>query len=259
MVRNSDLAWDPRVQSQYPVLSQAILSGASAQLRNLATTAGNLLQRTRCDYFRDMSYPNCNKRSPGSGCAAIEGFNRIHAILGTSSKCIATHPSDMCVALAALDVVIQVAGPKGERSIPINRFYVPYGDDPAKENVLEPGELITAVDVPAIPWAKRSHYLKVRDRASFAFALTSAAVALDMNGDGTIREARVALGGVGTMPWRSSAAEQALAGKKPDEATFAAAAQAAVQGAQPQKYNAFKVELCKRTIIAALTRVAAMG
>src|SRR5450432_1218368 len=163
MVRNSDLAWDAKVQSRYPVLSQALLSGASAQLRNMASTGGNLLQRTRCYYFRDVAYP-CNKREPGSGCSAINGFNRIHALLGTSDKCIATHPSDMCVALAALDAIIRIAGTGGERTVPINQFYVSYGDDPVRENVLRHGELITAVDLPPLPWAKRSHYLKVRDR-----------------------------------------------------------------------------------------------
>jgi xanthine dehydrogenase YagS FAD-binding subunit len=259
MVRNSDLGWDERVRTLYPVLSEAILSGASPQLRNLATTAGNLLQRTRCDYFRDVSYPNCNKRNPGSGCAAIPGYNRIHAILGTSDACIATHPSDMCVAMAALDAEIRTASPKGERVIPINEFYVPYGDDPAKENVLAPGELITAVDLPPMKWARRSHYLKVRDRASYAFALSSAAVALDLDDGGAIRSARIALGGVATKPWRATAAEQSLAGKKPDEQAFAAAAEVALQGARPQAYNGFKVELCKRTIVAALARVAAMA
>lgn len=186
-VRNSDMAWDKSVREKYPVLSQAIESGASPQLRNMATTAGNLLQRTRCYYFRDVSYP-CNKRVPGSGCSAIPGYNRIHAVLGTSDKCIATHPSDMCVALAALDAVIRIVGPKGERTIPVNEFYVPYGDDPARENVLQHGELITAVDLPPLPWATRSHYLKVRDCASYEFALSSAAVALDLD-NGTIRSA----------------------------------------------------------------------
>src|SRR4051794_34809978 len=171
--RNSDLAHHPAVVKDYPVLSEAILSGASAQLRNMATTAGNLLQRTRCYYYRDVSYPQCNKRSPGAGCAALEGYNRIHAILGTSEQCIATHPSDMDVALVAFDAVVRTRGPKGERQISIHDFYVPYGQDPAKENVLEAGELITAVDLPANPTFARSHYLKVRDRASYEFALSS--------------------------------------------------------------------------------------
>jgi xanthine dehydrogenase YagS FAD-binding subunit len=258
LVRNSDLAYHPEVVARYPVLSQALLSGASAQLRNMATTAGNLLQRTRCYYFRDVSAP-CNKRQPGSGCSAINGFNRIHAILGTSDKCIATHPSDMCVAMAALDAVIHTQPPAGPpRSIPINQFYVPYGDDPAKENILAHGELITAVDLPPLPWAKRSHYLKVRDRASYEFALASAAVALDLDG-GKIRGARIALGGVATKPWRATEAEQQLAGKAPDEQAFAAAAETALRGAKPQKFNAFKIELCKRTIVQALLNVASMG
>jgi xanthine dehydrogenase YagS FAD-binding subunit len=255
-VRNSDLAWDDRVRQKYPVLSQAIESGASPQLRNMATTAGNLLQRTRCYYFRDVSYP-CNKRVPGSGCSAIPGYNRIHAVLGTSDKCIATHPSDMCVAMAALDAVIRVVGPKGERTIPINEFYVAYGDDPARENVLERDELITGVDLPALPWATRSHYLKVRDRAAYEFALTSAAVALDID-NGTIRSARIALGGVATKPWRAVEAEKSLQGKKPEEASFRAAAEAALEGAKPQKFNAFKIELAKRTIVQSLMNVASI-
>jgi len=257
MVRNSDLAWDAKVQSRYPVLSQALLSGASAQLRNMASTGGNLLQRTRCYYFRDTSYP-CNKREPGSGCPAIAGFNRIHAVLGTSDKCIATHPSDMCVALVALDAVIHVEGPKGKQKIPINDFYIPYGDDPAKENVLQHGELITAVEIPALSWAKRSHYLKVRDRASYEFALASVAVILDIDG-GKIRDSRIALGGIATKPWRSKEAEQSLAGKAANDDSFNAAAEAALQGAKPQKYNAFKIELAKRTLIHALKHTAQMA
>lgn len=256
-VRNSDLAWDENVRKSYPVLSEALLSGASPQLRNMATTAGNLLQRARCYYFRDLSYP-CNKRQPGAGCSAIPGYNRNHAILGTSEKCIATHPSDMCVALAALDAVVRTAGPKGERVIPLNEFYVPYGDDPAKESVLEHGELITAVDLPAIRWAARSHYLKVRDRASYEFALSSAAVALDVS-DGVIRSARIALGGVATKPWRAFEAEKLLVGRKAGNEAFQAAADAAVAGAKPQTFNGFKVELAKRTVVQALANVAAMG
>jgi xanthine dehydrogenase YagS FAD-binding subunit len=256
-VRNSDLAWDPTVRSQYPMLSEALLSGASPQLRNMATTAGNLLQRTRCYYFRDTSYP-CNKRQPGSGCPAITGYNRIHAVLGTSDKCIATHPSDMCVAMVALEAVIRVRGPRGDRTIPINEFHVAYGDDPEKENILEHGELITAVDLPPLPWATRSHYLKVRDRASYEFALSSAAVALDLEG-GNVRSARIALGGVATKPWRAYEAEKALVGKKAGDESFATAADAALAGAAPQKYNAFKIELCKRAIMQALTTVAAMA
>jgi xanthine dehydrogenase YagS FAD-binding subunit len=257
MVRNSDLAWHDAIRQRYPVLSEALLSGATAQLRNAATTGGNLLQRTRCPYYRDTAWA-CNKRQPGSGCAALEGFNRSHALLGTSEKCIATHPSDMCVALAALDAVIHTQGPNGQRAIPFADFYVAYGDDPAKENVLEHGELITAVEWPYRAWLRRSHYLKVRDRASFEFALASAAVALEIK-DGTIAQARVALGGVAAKPWRAAEAEQALIGQPPQEAAFAAAARAALRGAKPQKDNAFKVELCRRTIVRALTTVAALA
>lgn len=257
LVKNSDLAHDARIQKNYPALSEALLSGASPQLRNMATTAGNLMQRTRCYYFRDTSTP-CNKREPGSGCSAIDGYNRIHAVLGTSSKCIAAHPSDMCVALTALDAQIRVSGPGGERVIPITEFYVPYGEDPAKETVLTHGELITAVDLPALPFAVHSHYLKVRDRASYAFALTSAAVALDVQG-GKIAQARVALGGVGTKPWRSPEAEKALIGKTPGEEAYKAAAEATLKGAKTYKDNAFKVELAKRTIVRALSTVGSMA
>jgi xanthine dehydrogenase YagS FAD-binding subunit len=251
MVRNSDLANDPAIRKRYPVLSEALLSGASPQLRNMASVGGNLMQRTRCYYFRDTAYP-CNKRVPGSGCAALEGYNRIHAVLGTSEKCIATHPADMPVAMAALDAVVHTRRPNGqERAIPLVDFHVPYGEDPARESVLEHGELITAVELPAVPWFARSHYLKVRDRASYEFALASAAVALDLDG-GRIRAARVALGGVGTKPWRSPEAERALAGRKAEEATFRAAGEAALRGARPQKDNGFKIELAKRTVARAL-------
>jgi xanthine dehydrogenase YagS FAD-binding subunit len=255
-VRNSNLAWDATVRKSYPVLSQAILSGASPQLRNMATTAGNILQKTRCTYYRDTNYA-CNKRTPGSGCAAIDGYNRGHAILGTSSQCIATHPSDMCVALIALDAVVKTTGPHGERSISFANFHVAYGDDPARENVLLPGEMITSVDLPAMPWATRSVYVKVRDRAAFDFALVSAAVVLDVQGN-TIRQARVALGGVATKPWRSADAEHALIGKAATDETFAAAGLAAVKEAKPQKFNAFKVELARRTLAVALSSAVAI-
>ncbi len=201
LVRNSDLAEHDLIKSRYPVLSEALLSGASPQLRNLATTGGNLLQRTRCYYFYDPAFPMCNKRNPGSGCGALEGYNRIHAILGQSERCIATHPSDMCVAMAALDAVVRVQGPKGERTIPFADFHRLPGDTPNVETNLQPNELITAVDLPAIPFATRSHYLKVRDRASYAFALVSVAAALEMEG-GQIKSARIALGGVAHKPWR---------------------------------------------------------
>jgi xanthine dehydrogenase YagS FAD-binding subunit len=255
-VRNSDLAYHPLVERAYPVLSQALLSGASAQLRNMATTAGNLLQRTRCYYFHDTASP-CNKRQPGTGCSALHGFNRIHAVLGTSEQCIATHPSDMDVALVALDAVIRTRKPDGtERAIPIDDFYVSYGDDPAKENVLAHGELITAVDLPASPRAASSHYLKVRDRASYEFALASAAVALEVVG-GTVRSARVALGGVATKPWRSPEAEAALVGQPARDAAFEAAADAALAGAVPRQFNAYKIELARRTLVRALQTVVA--
>jgi len=256
MVRNSDLAWNDEVKKSYPVLSEALLSGASPQLRNMATTGGNLLQRTRCVYFREPSAGTpggygCNKRTPGSGCAAMEGFNRMHAVLGTSEKCIATHPSDMCVAMAALDAVIHVEGPKGKRTIPFAAFHKLPGDTPHIENALEPGELITYVDLPKPIAGAKSTYLKLRDRASYEFALASAAVVARVEG-GHIRYIRVAMGGVGTKPWRSHEAEAALMGKAANEATFKAAAQAALAKARPQKDNAFKVELAKRCLVRSL-------
>ena len=254
-VRNTELAYDPRVIAQYPGLSQAILAGASPQLRNAATTAGNLLQRTRCYYFRDGISP-CNKREPGGGCSAIGGYNRIHAILGTSEQCIATHPSDMDVAMTAFEATIIVQGKSGERRIPIGEFYVPYGFDPAKENTLAPGELITAVELPATAWFAKSHYLKARDRSSYEFALSSALVAVDMNGK-TIRDLRIALGGVATKPWRATEAEGALRGQQATPEAFAAAADAELKAAVPQKFNAFKIELCKRVIVQALSTVTA--
>jgi xanthine dehydrogenase YagS FAD-binding subunit len=258
LVRNSDLANDPAIRRLYPALSEALLSGASPQLRNMASVGGNLMQRTRCQYFRDPLYP-CNKRLPGSGCAALGGYNRIHAVLGTSDKCIATSPGDMPVAMVALDAVVHTRRANGgERSIPLTEFHVSYGEDPARESVLEHGELITAVELPATPWFARSHYLKVRDRASYEFALTSAAVALDLEpgSGGRVRAARVALGGVATKPWRSREAEQALTGAKVEERTWRAAAEAALRGARPQKDNAFKIELAKRTLVRALATAA---
>jgi xanthine dehydrogenase YagS FAD-binding subunit len=256
MVRNSDLAWNDEVKKSYPVLSEALLSGASPQLRNMATTGGNLLQRTRCMYFREPSAGTpgsygCNKRTPGSGCAATDGFNRMHAVLGTSDKCIATHPSDMCVAMAALEAVIHVEGPKGRRTIAFADFHKLPGDTPHIENALEPGELITYVDLPKPIAGTKSTYLKLRDRASYEFALASAAVVARVEG-GHIRYIRVAMGGVGTKPWRSHEAEAALIGKAANEATFKAAAQAALAKARPQKDNAFKVELAKRCLVRSL-------
>jgi xanthine dehydrogenase YagS FAD-binding subunit len=250
----SDVAWDPRVGDRYPLVSQSLLLAASGQLRNMATMGGNILQRTRCSYFRDTATP-CNKREPGSGCSAIGGFNRTHAILGTSEHCIATHPSDLAVALTALDAVVQVQG-AAARSIAFADFHLLPGTHPEHENMLKPGELITSIDIPAVPFAKRSMYLKVRDRASYAFALASAAVALDIE-SGTIRAARVALGGIGTKPWRSHEAEAALIGKKSGDAAFRGAANAALASARSHKDNQFKVELAKRTLVRALAEVSA--
>jgi len=253
-VRNSDLAHHPRVQKDYAVLSQAILSGASAQLRNMATTAGNLLQRTRCVYFRDTAMA-CNKRAPGTGCPAITGFNRTLAILGTSESCIATNPSDMNVALAALEAVVHVQGPKGARAVPIGEFHLLPGNTPQRETVLEPGDLITHVTLPAPIAGSRQLYLKLRDRASYEFALASAAVVLTI-ASGKVTRARVALGGVGTRPWRSPEAEAALVGQTADAASFRKAAEAALRNAKPQSENAFKVELAKRCLTHALQTAA---
>jgi xanthine dehydrogenase YagS FAD-binding subunit len=253
LVRNSDMADHPLIRERYPMLSEALLSGASQQLRNAATLGGNLLQRTRCYYFRDPASP-CNKRDPNAGCAALQGYNRIHAVLGRSDHCIATHPSDMCVALAALDAVIHVRGAKGERAIAFDDFYLLPGQTPQRENVLEPGDLIESVELPELPFAAKSRYIKVRDRMSYEFALASAAAALDIK-DGTIRDARLALGGVGTRPWRAHEAEKILKGAKPDTATFEKAADAELKSATPSHFNAFKIELAKRTIVRALSEV----
>ncbi|HEX3817246.1 MAG TPA: xanthine dehydrogenase family protein subunit M [Chthoniobacterales bacterium] len=252
-VRNSDLAFHPLVKKNYAVLSEALLSGASAQLRNMATTAGNLLQRTRCMYFRATDMP-CNKREPGSGCSAIDGANRSLAILGTSEHCIATNPSDMNVALAALEATIHVRGPKGERSIPIADFHLLPGDTPERETVLEPGDLITHVTLPPPAPGSHSLYLKLRDRASYEFALASAAVVVTV-ANGKITHARVALGGIGTKPWRSIEAENALTNKAPTEAIFREAAETALRDAKPQSENGFKVELAKRCLAHALKLV----
>lgn len=253
MVTNTDAANHELIRTRYPVLSESILAGASPQLRNKATMGGNLLQRTRCYYFYDPSYRECNKRVPGSGCAAKQGYNRIHAILGASEECIATHPSDMCVALVALDATVQVQGPKGERSIPMAEFHRLPGNTPQIDTNLHPGELITAIDLPAMPYAKRSTYLKVRDRNSYAFALVSVAAVVDVDEGGAIRHSHIALGGVAHKPWRAAKAERVLAGKKPDEATLRAAADAELAGAKPYHDNAFKVELARRAIVRAVT------
>lgn len=254
LVKNSDLAYHPVITSLFPVLAQALLSGASPQLRNMASTGGNLLQRTRCYYFYDTSFP-CNKREPGSGCSAMNGYNRNNAVLGTSDACIATHPSDMCVAMAALDAVIVVQGETGaERTIPFHEFHLLPGETPQHENTLKHGELITAVILPKLAFSKHSHYLKVRDRASYEFALTSAAVVLQVE-NGIIKSSRIALGGVGTKPWRSHEAENLLFNKQANSTTYKQAAEAALAGARPHKYNAFKIELAKRTLVRALTTV----
>jgi len=253
-VRNSDLAHHPKVQRDYAVLSQALLSGASAQLRNLATTAGNLLQRTRCMYFRDTAMP-CNKREPGSGCSAITGSNRALAVLGTSEHCIATNPSDMCVAMAALEATIHVQGAKGSRAIAFGDFHLLPGKTPERETVLEPGDLVTHVTLPPPKAGSKQVYLKLRDRASYEFALASAAVVVTMSG-GNVLQARVALGGVGTKPWRSPEAEAALTGKPATEANFRKAAEAAMRKAKPQSENGFKIELAKRCLVHALQTAA---
>jgi xanthine dehydrogenase YagS FAD-binding subunit len=250
VVRNSDLAHHPAVVRDYPVLSQALLSGASAQLRNMATTGGNLLQRTRCVYFRDTTMP-CNKREPHTACSAIGGFNRTLAILGTSEHCIATNPSDMSVALTALEATIFIQGTNGERSVPIDEFFLLPGDTPQRETVLEPGELITSVTLPPPSAGNKSIYLKLRDRASYEFALASAAVVATVQQD-KITRIRIALGGVGTKPWRSREAETALDGKTADVAHFRAASEAALRDARPQSENGFKVELAKRCLVRAL-------
>jgi xanthine dehydrogenase YagS FAD-binding subunit len=248
---NTAAANHPLVRARYRVLSEALLGGASAQLRNMATVGGNLLQRTRCYYFTDPAFASCNKRVPGSGCAARDGFNRIHAILGASEACIATHPSDMAVALCALDAVVQLAGPDGQRQVPIGEFHRLPGDTPHIDSVIAPGELVTAVDLPPSGFAARSHYLKVRDRASYAFALVSVAVALDLEGD-TVREVRLALGGIAHKPWRAPEAEDVLRGQPLTDEVLRRAAQAALAGAQPLAHNAFKVELAQRAIVRAL-------
>jgi xanthine dehydrogenase YagS FAD-binding subunit len=249
-VRNSDLAYHPTVQRDYSVLSQAILAGASAQLRNMATTAGNLLQRTRCMYFRDTAMP-CNKREPGTGCPAITGANRMLAILGTSEHCIATNPSDMCIAMAALEATIHVQGAEGARAIPFGDFHLLPGSTPDRETVLEAGDLVTHVTLPPPIAASRQVYLKLRDRTSYEFALASAAVVLTVT-DGKVTRARIALGGVGAKPWRSPEAEAALVGQPVNQASFRNAAEAALRDAKPQSENRFKIELSKRCLTHAL-------
>jgi xanthine dehydrogenase YagS FAD-binding subunit len=258
LAKNSTTANHPLVRQNYPLLSMAILAGASGQLRNMATNGGNLMQRTRCQYFYDLAMP-CNKREPGSGCGALEGLNRIHAILGHSDKCVATYPGDMANALYALDAVVRVRGANGrERAIPIQEFHRLPGDTPERDNTLEHGELIVAIDIPKNGFAEKSYYLKVRDRASYAFALVAVAAALETSGE-RIKQARVVLGGVAHKPWRSAEAERALVGKPATEATFKAAAEAALKDARPLAHNAYKVELGKRAIVLALQRTTTGG
>jgi xanthine dehydrogenase YagS FAD-binding subunit len=254
LVPNSDLAYHPLVVQRYPLLGSAILAGASQQLRNMASTGGNLLQRTRCAYFYDTATP-CNKREPGSGCSAINGLNRMHAILGTSESCIATHPSDMCVALAALDATVHVAGPSGERAVAIGDFHRLPGTTPQRDTNLQPDEIVTAVELPAQGFAKNYTYLKIRDRLSYAFALVSVAAALELDG-GTIKEARLALGGVAHKPWRDQSAEAALRGQTASPTTFAQAADLILRDAKGFAHNAFKIELARKVIVRALTQAA---
>jgi xanthine dehydrogenase YagS FAD-binding subunit len=254
LVPNSDLAWHPLIEQRYPLVSSAILAGASAQLRNMASTGGNLLQRTRCYYFYDTATP-CNKREPGSGCSAINGVNRMHAILGTSEACIATHPSDMCVALAALEAKVHVLGPSGERTIAFANFHRLPGDAPQRDTNLHPNEIITAVELPAKGFAANYSYLKIRDRLSYAFALVSVAAALELDG-GNIKDARLALGGVAHKPWRDPAVEATLRGQAANHATFARAADLLMRDAKGFAHNTFKIDLARRTIVRALTQAA---
>jgi len=256
LVRNSDAANHPLVRTRYPLLSQALVAGASPPLRNMATTGGNLLQRTRCHYFYDVAYAECNKRSPGSGCAARAGHARQHAIFGASDQCIATHPSDMAVALVALDALVVARGPNGERRIALQDFHRLPASTPQQDTNLAPDELIVAVDLPPSRFADHAHYLKVRDRASYAFALVSVAAALDRAGDGTVRDARIVLGGVAHKPWRVPAAERRLIGSRLDASAIDDAARAAVDGAQPVRDNAFKVPLAQRAVARAIRTAA---
>lgn len=256
-VKNTAVAHHQLIRQRYPLLSQAILFGASGQIRNMATVGGNVMQRTRCYYFYDQA-AKCNKRDPGSGCDAIDGFNRIHAILGVSEHCIATHPSDMCVALAALDAIVRVDGPAGERAIPLNAFHLLPGDTPHLENALQPNELITSIDLPPLPFARQSLYRKVRDRASYAFALVSVAAALEME-DGRVRNVRLALGGLAPKPWRAYEAEKVLLGGEAGLDLFRRAADAELSHARGFRYNSFKIELAKRTIASVLSELVGEG
>ena len=254
LVPNSDLAWHPLIEQRYPLLSSAILAGASAQLRNMASTGGNLLQRTRCGYFYDTATP-CNKRDPGSGCPAIDGLNRMHAILGTSASCIATHPSDMCVALAAIEAIVHVTGPAGERSIAFADFHRLPGDTPQIDSNLQCDEIITAIELPPLGFAANYSYLKIRDRLSYAFALVSVAAAFELEGD-RIKHARLALGGVAHKPWRDQAAEDVLRGQTANQQAFMSAADLVLRDAKGFAHNSFKIDLARRAIVRALTQAA---
>jgi xanthine dehydrogenase YagS FAD-binding subunit len=254
LVPNTDLAYHPLIERRYPMLASAILAGASQQLRNMASTGGNLLQRTRCHYFYDVVTP-CNKREPGSGCSALNGLNRMHAILGSSEACIATHPSDMCVALAVLEAKVHVLGPAGERAIPLQDFHRLPGDSPQIDTNLRPDEIITALELPATGFADHYTYLKIRDRLSYAFALVSVAVGLDLSG-GVVRQARFALGGVAHKPWREPAAEAALRGQAPNDANFRAAADILLRDAKGYGDNTFKIDLARRALVRALGQAA---
>ena len=255
--RNTALAAHHAVRTRYPVLSRAIVAGASAQIRNMATVGGNILQRTRCTYFYDDQGSRCNKRNPGQGCDAAEGFNRIHAILGASPSCVATHPSDMCVALVALGAIVHLRGAQGERTVELSELHRLPEDHPEIETLLAPGELITAIELPALGFSARSAYRKVRDRSSYAFALISVAGAIELDGD-NVKDLRIALGGVAHKPWRALKAEAALRGKPATPENFRAAAEAELADAQPLRDNAFKVELAKRTMVAVLTELTEM-
>lgn len=252
-VTNSVLANHSLIRSQYPVLSQAILSGATTQLRNMATAGGNLMQRTRCPYFMETAFAQCNKRNPGSGCAAKDGFNREHAVFGASESCVAVHPSDMAVALAALDAAVHVQGLDGRRTIPIGEFFRPPADEPERDNTLHPAELIVGIELPPSPFAEHSWYLKVRDRHSYAFALVSVAAGLHVV-DGEIRAAAIAMGGVAAVPWRVAQAEAGLIGQAPSQSAFREAAERVMAGARPLSQNAFKVDLGKHSVVRALSR-----
>jgi len=257
LVRMAEAADHEQINRDFPALAQSLKLAASQQIRNMASLGGNVLQRTRCPYFRDVSYQQCNKRNPGSGCAALDGFNRSHAVLGTSDSCIASYPGDFAQALLAFDATVDIAGPRGTRNIPFAALHRRPGDAPDIETTLQDGDLLTAFRIPALPWARRSLFLKVRDRESYEFALTSAVVALDLN-DGKVRNARIALGGVATVPWRAKAAESALKGREINKDSAKAAADAAFTGAQTHEHNAFKVELGRRTLMRALEQAATM-